>query len=147
MKKGLFFAGLALIVAIGCKKDDDNNNTPGTPTKDRIVGVWTGETASQKVVLPGLGTLVDTSFSITDVSFDFRADNLLIVTEGGIPDTASWTVVNSTTISIDGFFLDTVANYQIKTLNANNFDLYLNEAIEVFPGVNANAEVTVKMNR
>ena len=148
MKKMLLMAGVILLGAVACKKDDDNGGSnPTTSNKAKMVALWNGESVTQKVIIPGQGTLVDTTFSVSGFTLDFMNDDKLVLSDGVDSDTLNWYFVNNTTIQIEGLFSDTLDTYQVLTLDNNNFDIKTSFQEELLPGVFGTIEGTLRMNK
>jgi hypothetical protein len=125
MKKAIFALSVLTLVFASCKKD--NKDEPVTPTKENLTGSYrlTAFTVTSGGSTLNLFNMMDACQK--DDIYKLNADNSYVVDDAGIvcsPSneyTGDWSLVNSTTINIDGD-VGTIKSWNGKTLVVEGTD-------------------------
>ena len=125
MKKAIFALSVLTLVFASCKKD--NKDEPVTPTKENLTGSYrlTAFTVTFSGSTVDLFNMMDACQK--DDIYKLNADNSYVVDDAGIvcsPSneyTGDWSLVNSTTINIDGD-VGTIKSWNGKTLVVEGTD-------------------------
>jgi hypothetical protein len=123
MKKLLFVAIASLALFSACKKKDVEKTTA-----EKVVGVWKISSIVENDFYAGTNHF-STYNGVSGDYYDFRTDGKVYIKEGTYNDVLPYSIISDVKLKFDGL------DYDIKTLNDNQFVMYVKD---VDPVVTAN---------